>query len=168
VAGALASLITFLAQLGAFAGSGATDENGGHNPIALLLIVVLGPIAAAIVQLAVSRSREYEADSSGARLTGDPAGLASALRKLERGAKALPLRAEPAVVSQSHLMIINPFGPGAGIARLFSTHPPVADRVRRLRGRGRPSTRSSTVTGCPFSWWEFVPSACTREPGSAT
>jgi heat shock protein HtpX len=132
VAGALASLITFLAQLGTFAGLGATDEDGDQNPIALLLIVVLGPIAAAIAQLAVSRSREDEADSSGARLTGDPAGLASALRTLERGAAALPLRAEPAVVSQSHLMIVNPFRPGAGIARLFSTHPPVADRVRRL------------------------------------
>jgi heat shock protein HtpX len=132
VAGALASLITFLAQLAAFAGPVATDEDGDHNPIAMLLIVVLGPIAAAIVQLAVSRTREYEADSSGARLTGDPVGLASALRKLERGARALPMRPEPAVVPQSHLMIVNPFRPGAGIARLFSTHPPVTDRVRRL------------------------------------
>ncbi|GAA0923634.1 zinc metalloprotease HtpX [Pseudonocardia zijingensis] len=132
VAGALASLITFLAQLAAFAGPVATDEDGDHNPIAMLLIVVLGPIAAAIVQLAVSRTREYEADASGARLTGDPVGLASALRKLERGARALPMRPEPAVVPQSHLMIVNPFRPGAGIARLFSTHPPVTDRVRRL------------------------------------
>ncbi|WP_214368703.1 zinc metalloprotease HtpX [Pseudonocardia sp. H11422] len=132
VAGALASVITFLAQMAAYFGPAATDEDSDNNPVALLLLALLGPIAAAIVQLAVSRAREFEADASGARLTRDPLGLASALRKLERGTRARPLRPEPKIVSQSHLMIVNPFRPDAGLAKLFSTHPPVSDRIRRL------------------------------------
>ena len=129
VAAALASVIMFMANLAFFLPRG--DDDSGPGPLGALLFMVLGPIAASVIHLAISRSREFEADADGARLTGDPLALASALRKLEMGTQQLPLPAERELVSTSHLMIANPFR-GEGLAKLFSSHPPMAERIARL------------------------------------
>ncbi|GII02376.1 zinc metalloprotease HtpX [Planobispora takensis] len=129
VAGALATMITYLGYVGLFFGGGDDDE--GPGLLGALLLVVLGPVAAGMIQMTISRSREFQADESGARLTGDPLALASALRKIEMGARQLPLPENGRLASASHLMIANPFR-GAGIGRMFSTHPSTAERVARL------------------------------------
>jgi heat shock protein HtpX len=135
VAGTIAAAITYMANLAFFFG-GDRDR----NPFAALLMMLIGPLAAGIIQLAISRSREYQADSSGAALSNDPLALASALRKLQRGTQALPLPQEPSLVTTSHLMIANPFR-GHGMANLFSTHPPMEKRIARLEAMAQDDPR---------------------------
>jgi heat shock protein HtpX len=130
LAAAMASVITFLGYAALIFGGG-NRENGGGNPLAGMLLLFLGPLAAGLIQMGISRTREYDADEDGARLTGDPLALASALRKLERGTAAAPLAPERDVVSSSHMMIANPFR-ARDVKSLFSTHPPMDQRVARL------------------------------------
>ncbi|WP_166845584.1 zinc metalloprotease HtpX [Isoptericola sp. BMS4] len=131
VASAMAGVITSLAQFLLFFGGG--DRREGGNPLAALAMAFLAPVAAMLIQMAISRTREYDADEDGAKLTGDPMALASALRKLESGTAKAPLPQTRELQNVSHLMLANPFR-GAGMAKLFSTHPPMAERIKRLEG----------------------------------
>lgn len=129
IAGAISYLAT-MAQWGAFLGMGRSDdeEGGGGNIIAVLLMAILAPLAAMLIQMAISRSREYQADATGARIIGAGQPLANALLKLEEYNKQIPMQVNPA---QAQMYIVNPLSAG-GFTRLFSTHPPVEERVARL------------------------------------
>lgn len=132
IAGAI-SMLAFMAQFaaifGSFGGNSDDDDNGGSNFFALLIIAIVMPIAATIIKMAISRSREFQADRTGAHNCGDPEALARALEKLEMGSEMRPMKVNEAA---SHLFIVNPLS-GRAMGRLFSTHPPVEERVRRLR-----------------------------------
>jgi heat shock protein HtpX len=131
IAGAISYLAT-MAQWGAFLGMGRSDDDeggGGRNIIAVLIMAIVAPIAAMLIQMAISRSREFQADATGAKIIGAGQPLANALIKLEDSNKQLPMQVNPA---QAQMYIVNPLSAG-GFTRLFSTHPPVEERVARLR-----------------------------------
>src|SRR5579872_3668327 len=135
VAATVAGAITMLASMGRwamiFGGMGGRDDRDRGGGLGALFMLILAPIAASLIQLAVSRSREYQADATGAHFTGNPYALASALQKLDSYSRRLPLQASP---STAHLFIIQPLL-GMNFANLFSTHPPIAKRIERLTGR---------------------------------
>jgi heat shock protein HtpX len=115
-----------------FGGNRDRDQEGGGNIVGLIVMMIVAPLAAMLIQMAVSRSREYGADVGGAKITGDPLALASALKKLHMGAQHIPLQASPATANATaHMFIVNPLSAG-GMAALFSTHPPMEERIRRL------------------------------------
>src|SRR5580658_2271497 len=136
VAATLAGAITLLARMGywasLFGGMGDRDDRDRGGGFVGLLMLILAPIAATLIQLAVSRSREYQADATGAQVTGNPYALANALRKLDEDSKRVPMQASP---STAHLFIVAPLLGGISFANLFSTHPPIAKRIERLTGR---------------------------------
>ena len=130
VAATIAATIMMAARMAMFMGGSRDDRDGGSNPIVLLAMVILAPIAAFFIQMAISRSREFAADATGAQIAGTPYGLANALKKIEAGARRVPLDANPAT---AHMFIVKPFS-GGGITSLFSSHPPTEARVRALLG----------------------------------
>src|SRR6185436_5443981 len=136
VAATLAAAIMFAARTAHFAamfggyGGRGDGRDRGNNPIALLAMVILAPLAAGLIQMAISRSREFSADAGGAQIAGNPYGLADALRKIDAAAKRVPLDANPAT---AHMFIMKPFS-GGGLMSLFSSHPPTEDRIRALLG----------------------------------
>jgi heat shock protein HtpX len=130
IAATIAGAISYLAQMAQWAAifGGRSDDEEGSSPIAALVMMIVGPIAALIIQMAISRSREYSADEGGAQLAGNPRYLSSALRKLHMASQQIPMDANPAT---SHMFIVNPLS-GGGLLKLFSTHPPIEERIARL------------------------------------
>jgi heat shock protein HtpX len=128
IAATLAATIMMVSRFAMFFGGGRSDEREGANPIALIATIILAPIAAMLIQAAISRSREFDADAGGAAIAGHPHGLVSALKKIEVASHSVPLDANPAT---AHMFIVKPFS-ASGLLGLFSTHPPTEDRVRAL------------------------------------
>lgn len=139
IAATIAGAITMLANMaqwamifGGYGGRSSRDDNGG-NPIAALVMIIVAPIAAMLVQMAISRSREFDADEGGAKISGDPLALANALRRLETAKNEIPMRATPAT---AHMFIVNPLS-GKSFVKMFSTHPPIEERIARLEEMAR-------------------------------
>ena len=124
----LANMAQWAMLFGGFGRSNDRDENGGV--VGVIVMMIVAPIAAMLIQMAISRSREFAADAGAARMTGNPLGLVSALRKLQEGNKRIPMHANPAT---AHMFIVSPLS-GGGIASLFSTHPAMNERISRLEG----------------------------------
>ena len=138
IAATFAGAISYLAQMAQWAmifGGNRGDDDEGGSPVAAIVMMIVGPIAAMIVQMAISRSREYVADEGGANISGNPRYLSGALRKLDSASKQIPMDANPAT---SHMFIVSPLS-GGGILKLFSTHPPIEERIARLESMGRSS-----------------------------
>jgi len=135
VAATIAAAISYLAQMAQWAMifGGRSDDDEGGSPIAALVMMIVGPIAAMLIQMAISRSREYSADDGGARIAGNPRYLAGALKKLNMASQRIPMDAKPAT---AHMFIVNPLS-GGGIVKLFSTHPPIEERIARLEAMAR-------------------------------
>jgi heat shock protein HtpX len=133
IAATLAGAIVMLAHMAQwaamFGGASRDDDEGGSNIVGLILMAILAPIAATLIQMAISRSREYLADAGGAKISGKPYGLAGALEKLSQASQAIPMNANP---STAHMFIVNPLT-GRSLMNLFSTHPPIEERIARLR-----------------------------------
>jgi heat shock protein HtpX len=127
VAATIAAAIMMIARFAMFFGHGR-DDRGNSNPAALIATIIFAPLAAMLIQAAISRSREFGADAGGARIAGHPMGLVSALRKLEAGSRRIPMDANPAT---AHMFIVKPFSAG-GLMSMFSTHPPTEKRVQAL------------------------------------
>jgi heat shock protein HtpX len=134
VVATIAGAVMLLADMARWAmifGGARSDDREGNHPLVYLFIMIVAPIAAMLIQLAISRAREYEADATGAKLAGSPDGLISALRKLEQASRMIPMQASP---STAHLFIVNPLrGMGGTLMSLFMTHPPIEERIRRLQ-----------------------------------
>lgn len=137
IAATIAGAISYMAQMAQWAalfGGGRHDDDEGGSPIAAIVMMIVAPIAAMLIQMAISRSREYQADYTGAGINGNPRALSGALRKLDMASRSIPM--PDATPATAHMFIVSPFS-GGGIVKLFSTHPPMEERIARLEAMGR-------------------------------